>query len=97
MRRDHRQVGEAPFAAFDVEFLGHGKLKQMADGGRQNVVFTLEKVACFGESAQGFGNVGSDRRFLGDDELLGHFYGCWVRNADDQDQERQRILSVPLE
>jgi hypothetical protein len=35
VRRNDRQVGEGPFAALDLEFLGHGQLEQMTDGRRQ--------------------------------------------------------------
>jgi hypothetical protein len=32
VRRNHRQVGEGPFAALDIVFLGHRELEQVADG-----------------------------------------------------------------
>ena len=40
--RDHRQVGEAPLAALDVEFLGRLDLHQVADGAGHDVRVVLE-------------------------------------------------------
>ncbi len=70
MRRDHRQVGEAPLAALDVVFLGYGQFQQVADRRRQDVVVAFKVVAGARETAQGLGNVLRHGGFFGDDELL---------------------------
>ena len=70
MRRNHRQVGKAPLAALDVEFLRHRQFQQMADGRGQHVVVALEVVARLGKAAQRLGDVLGDGRFLGDDQLF---------------------------
>jgi hypothetical protein len=35
-------------------------------------MFGLEKILFLGKTTQGAGNILSDRRLLGDDELFGH-------------------------
>ncbi len=70
--RDHRQVGEGPLAALDLELLGHGELEKVADGRRQDVVVGLEVVLLFREAAQRTGDVLRDGRLFRDDQLLAH-------------------------
>jgi hypothetical protein len=70
MRRNHRQMGEAPLAALDVVFLRHGQFQQVADRRRQYVVVIFEVVAGARETAQSLGNVLRHRGLFGDDELL---------------------------
>jgi hypothetical protein len=69
-------VGKGPFATFDVVFLGHGELEQVADGGGEHIVVALEIVTRAREPAQCLGDVLGDGGFLGDDELLGQW--VWV-------------------
>jgi hypothetical protein len=79
MRRNHRQIGERPLAALDLEFLRQRQFQQVADRGRQHVVFGFEEVLFLGETAQRAGNVLRDRGLLGDDELFGHGISAkWV-------------------
>ena len=70
VRRNHRQMGETPLAALDVEFFRHREFQQVADGRGQHVVVAFEVVAGAGKTAQRFRNVLGDGRFLGDDKLL---------------------------
>jgi hypothetical protein len=72
VRRDDRQVGEGPFAAFDLEFLGTGQLEQVTDRRREHEVFAFEVVVVLGETPQRLGDVGGDGGFFGNDQLLGH-------------------------
>ena len=72
VRRYYGQVLERPFAALDVVFLGHHELEQMPDGGRQDVAIALKVVALARKAAKRACDVGGDRRFLCDDEFLGH-------------------------
>ncbi len=77
MGRNRRQVGKAPFAAFDIVFLRHGEFEQVADGRREHIVLALEIITrafeFFARATQRLGNVLGDGGFFSDDELLGHF------------------------
>ncbi|MNT59233.1 hypothetical protein D3C72_1967270 [compost metagenome] len=64
MRRDHRQVGEAPLAALDVEFLRGLDLDQVAHGAGHDVGVVLEMLVMFVELA--------GHRREGPDDVLGH-------------------------
>ena len=70
--RDHRQVGEGPLAALDLEFLGQGELEKVTDGRRQYIFVGLEVVLLLGEAAQRTGDVLRNGRFFRDDQLLAH-------------------------
>ncbi|MCE3247341.1 MAG: hypothetical protein K0R41_1166 [Geminicoccaceae bacterium] len=72
VRRDDRQARERPFALLDVVLLGQDELEQMSDRRRQHVFVALVVVALAREAAEGASDVARDRRFLGDDEFLGH-------------------------
>ena len=65
-------MGEAPFPTFDVVLFGHNQFKQVADRSGNDKVVILVEVIFFGASADGFGDVVSDRGFLGDDEGFAH-------------------------
>ncbi|MCY1360620.1 hypothetical protein D9M69_472540 [compost metagenome] len=68
MRRDHRQVGKAPFAALDLVFVGGGNLDQVADCRRQHIAVALEILVVLGKPPEGTGDIRRDRRFFRDDE-----------------------------
>ncbi len=51
VRRNHRQIGKAPFSAFDVEFLGCLDLHQMAHGTGNDVAVALKVLVVFLEFA----------------------------------------------
>ena len=72
VRRNHRQVGEAPLAALDVVLFRHRDFQQVADGRRQHVLVGLEILIVLGEAAQRLGDVVRDGGLLGDDEGFGH-------------------------
>ncbi len=74
VRRDHRQMGESPFAALDVVFFRHGDFQQVTHCGRQHVVVGFEILIVLAEAAKGFRDVVRDRRFLSDDEGFTHIY-----------------------
>ena len=67
MRRNHRQVGERPFATLDLVFFWNSQFEQMANGRREDVVLALEMIAFLGEAAQRLGDVVGDGRFFSDD------------------------------
>src|SRR5712691_4487484 len=52
VRWKHRQVGERPFASFDLHPLGRNELKQMTDRRRKYVVPAFIVVAVTGKAAQ---------------------------------------------
>jgi len=68
MRGDHRQVGEAPFAALDLVLVRGGDLDQVAHGRRQHVLVVLEVLVVLGKPPEGTRNVGCHRRLFRDDE-----------------------------
>ncbi len=72
MRRDHRQVGERPFAALDVVFFRHGDFQQMADRRRQHVLVGFKVLIVLGKAAERLRDIVRDRWLLGDDESFGH-------------------------
>lgn len=72
VRRDHRQVREAPFAALDVVLFRHGDFQQVADGGGQHVLVGFKVLIVLGEAAKRLRDVVRDRRLLGDDEGFRH-------------------------
>ena len=91
VRRDHRQVIERPFAFLDVVRLGQGELEQMTDRRRDDAIVAFEPVALLREAAERLCDIGSNRRFFGDDELLAHgFERClpW-KGADDKRNGRR--------
>ena len=67
MWRNHRQMGERPFASLDFVFFRHGQLEQVADGRGEHELLALEVIAFAGEASQGTGDVLGDGRFFGDD------------------------------
>src|SRR4029077_20739724 len=71
-RRNDRQILERPLAALDVELLRHDQLEQMAYRGGQDGPLALEVVALARKAAKRACDVGSDRRFLCNDEFFGH-------------------------
>ena len=82
MRRNDRQIGETPFAALDVVFLGRRDFEQVADGGRKHVVVAFVVLVVLGEAAQRARDVVRDGRLLGDDQGFGHdsiMVGDWLR------------------
>ena len=72
VRRDHRQVREAPLAALDVELLGRLDLEQVADRRGHEVVVVLEVLVVLVELAGGrrqrAHDVLRDGRLLGNDQ-----------------------------
>gem|GEM_PF-2535188 len=72
VRRNHRKMGERPFAALDLVLLRYGQLKQMADGRRQHVIVALEVFALLGEAAQRLGDVLGNGGLLCNDQLFAH-------------------------
>mmetsp|Transcript_3271 Transcript_3271/g.11449 ORF Transcript_3271/g.11449 Transcript_3271/m.11449 type:complete len:1068 (-) Transcript_3271:367-3570(-) len=76
VRRDHRQMGEAPLATLDVELLGRGDLHQMAHGRADDVVLVLEVVVMLVELARHGGQRADDvlrhAGLLGNDQCLAH-------------------------
>ena len=72
---NHRQVGEGPLAALHLVFFGNDQFQQVADGRGENEVVVLEIVVVLGETAKGFGDVGGNGRFFGNDELFAHGRG----------------------
>jgi hypothetical protein len=72
VRRDHRQVGEAPLAALHVELLRRLDLEQVADRRGHDVLLVLEVLVVLLELAdlrrQRAHDVLRDRRLLGNDE-----------------------------
>jgi hypothetical protein len=69
--RDHRQVGEAPLAALDVELLRRMDLHQVADGAGDDVLLALEVLVVLvelaGHGGQRPDDVLGDGRLFGDD------------------------------
>ena len=98
--RDHGQVGKGPLAALDLVFLGDHQFQQMADSRGENEVVALEIVVMLGETAKGFGDVGSDGRFFGNDELFAHGRGLWQSRSggagDDKRDLRALASKQPL-
>ncbi len=82
MRRDHRQVGEAPLAALDVVFLGRLDLDQVADGAGHDVVVALEVVVVLVELARRRRQCADDvlrhDRLLRDNQCLAHVAFCSI-------------------
>jgi hypothetical protein len=78
VRRDHRQVGEAPFAALDVELLRRLDLEQVADGGGHEVALALEVLVVLLELARDGRERADDVLrhgwLLGNDQGLGHSF-----------------------
>jgi hypothetical protein len=74
VRRNHRQVGERPFAALDLEFLGQDSSSRwpMAE---ESTCVAFEVVVVLGETPQRLGDVGGDGGFFGNDQLFGHVVG----------------------
>ena len=74
MRGNDRESGKTPLTAFDFKLFRHGDGEQMADGGRDDVIFALEKFAALvlRKAAERFGDVAGDRRFFCDDESFAH-------------------------
>ena len=76
--RQHRQVGEAPLAALDVELLGRGDLHQVTDGRGHDVLLVLEMVVVLVELARHRGEGAHDvlghGRLLGNDQGFVHLY-----------------------
>jgi hypothetical protein len=72
VRRNHRQVGEAPLAALDVELLGRLDLEQVADGRGDEVALALEMLVVLFELARSrrerADDVLRDGRLLGNDQ-----------------------------
>ena len=72
VRRDHRQVREAPLAALDVVLLRRLDLEQVADRRRDDVVLALEVLVVLvelaGDGRQRAHDVLRDRRLLGNDQ-----------------------------
>jgi hypothetical protein len=81
VRRDHRQMGEAPFAAFDFVFVGGSDFDQVANRRGEDVVVTLKVLVVLGEATQRARDISGDRRFFGNDEGLGHVSGSWRSQA----------------
>ena len=52
VRRNHRQVGKAPFAALDIECLGRLDLDQVADRAGDHIAFVLEVLVVLFELAR---------------------------------------------
>jgi hypothetical protein len=77
VRRDHRQVSEAPFAALDFVFVGRGDLDQVANRRRKDEVVAFVVLVVLGEATQRARDISGDRRFFGNDESLGHVSGSW--------------------
>jgi hypothetical protein len=80
MRRDHRQMGKAPLAAFHVELFRRLDLHQVADRRGDDVFVVLEVLGVFLELAGGGRerphDVLGDGGLLGNDECLGHGSFC---------------------
>ena len=72
MRRDDRQMREGPFAALHLVTFGHGQFEQMADGRRQHVLVALVVIVLLLETAERFGDIAGDGRFLGNDQRFCH-------------------------
>ena len=72
MRRNDRQIGEAPLSALDLILFRSPDFQKVPDCRRQDILIRLEIITLFGKSAETFRNVISDRRFFGDDECFGH-------------------------
>ena len=74
VRRNHRQVGEAPLAALDVVLLGRLDLHQVADGAGDDVALVLEMLVVLvelaGNGREGAHDVLRDRWFLCDDQCF---------------------------
>ena len=74
VRRDHRQVGEAPLAALGVHAFRRGNLHQVADGRADDVLLVLMELVVLLELAALGGqrpdDVQRDRGLFGDDQRL---------------------------
>ncbi|CAM4124350.1 hypothetical protein ACAN107058_22940 [Paracidovorax anthurii] len=85
IRRDHRQVREAPLAALDVEFLGRLDLHEVAHGAGDDIAVVLEVVFVLVELARHGGERAHDvlrhRGFFCDYQGLGHFLWGLPRRA----------------
>ena len=75
MGRDDWQMGEGPFAAFDLVLFRNGQLQQMADGRRQHVLVALVVIVLLLETAERLGDIAGDGRFLGNDQRFCHTFG----------------------
>jgi hypothetical protein len=98
VRRDHRQVGEAPLAALDVELLGRLDLHQVAHGARDDVLLVLEVLVVLVELAhrrrERPDDVLRDRRFFSDDQCFGHVPTISALHA--RGRARVRVLTIQL-
>ncbi|MNL12260.1 hypothetical protein D3C87_1331230 [compost metagenome] len=72
MRRNHRQIGEAPLAALDLVVVRRGNLHEVAHGRRQHVVIALEVLVVLGKAPEGARDIGGDRWLFRDDEGFRH-------------------------
>jgi hypothetical protein len=76
VRRNHRQVGEAPLAALHVELLGRMDLHQVADGAGDDVRVVLEELVVLvefaGDGRQRPDDVLGDRGLFGNNQCLCH-------------------------
>ena len=77
MRRNHRQVRKAPFAAFDVKLFWGLDFHQMADRAGDDVRIVLKVVVMLFELTRHRGecahDVLRDRRLFGDHQGFTHF------------------------
>ena len=72
VRRNHRQMGEGPFAALDIVFFRNRDFQQVADRGGQDVFVGFKVLIVLGEAAERLRDIVRDRRFLSNDEGLAH-------------------------
>ena len=70
VRRNHRQVIEAPLAALDLVLFGRGDLEQVTYRRRDDRIVGFEIAVVLRETAERLGDVVGDGRLLRDDQLL---------------------------
>jgi hypothetical protein len=89
-RWDYRQVLERPAPGARIVLLRRAQFEEVPHRGGQDVIIAFEVVVVLRETAERARDVGGDRRFLGDDELLAH-----ARTGPAQKERKMISTKIP--